>query len=342
MPQAMAGFWDRSGGEPEAAPAAPQQELQPPAQPGASRPPATETLGRRAGAVTDELDFPEFVASLIHGTWDAMVDSSIRQMDAYADLVAAISKPLSQFRDENVTANQARDWLVAQYPGDLALARGEGDPRVVARGAADEFGDAPSPAWLRDFGVADGQPLSEDLIEQVLVPAARDRLAGDRMQTLATLVMLGMNRIVVRDGSITARLKFRASAADKTAVDYAVSDDPASAAPSGSWSTRGSTAYAAPVTKVSTVGVNAQTDTTLNAELFGEVKINFASETIPLDRFVDDARRTLLERAAKPAQVAAPAPMQTLASPPPAALAPTTMPAPAPAPSAAIPAEPRP
>ena len=38
----------------------------------------------------------------------------------------------------------------------------------------------------------------------------------------------------------------------------------------------------------------------LNADLLGEVKINFASETLPLDRFADDARRTLLERRARP------------------------------------------
>ena len=330
------GFWDRDGTAAQPEPA--QEEPLAPAG-GQKAPPATETLGRRAGAVTDELDFPEFVASLIHGTWDAMVDSSIRQMDAYGDLVAAISKPMAQFRDENVTANQARDWLVAQYPGDLALALTDGEPQVVARGELDEFGDAPSPAWLKEYG-AEGQSLSPELIEDVLVPAARDRLAGDRMQTLATLVMLGMNRIVVRDGSITARLRFRAAASDKTSVDYAVSDDPSSARPSGSWSTRGSTTYAAPVTKVSTIGVNAQTDTTINAELFGEVKINFASETIPLDRFVDDARRTLLERAAKPAQIAASgvaapvAPAPAAAAPPPATIAPATPAAP---PAAAAP-----
>ena len=267
-------------------------------------PPATETIGRRAGALSDELDFPEFVASLIHGTWDAMVDSSIRQMDSYADLVSAISKPLSQFREENVTANQARDWLVSQYPADIGLSRDGDGSSLVPRGGTDEFGSGPSPDWLGEYGLG-GQPLSAELIEQQLIPIARDRMASDRMQTLATLVMMGMNRIVVKDGSITARLRFRAAASDKSSVDYAVSDDPGNATPTGSWSTRGSTSYAAPVTKVSTVGVNAQTDSNLNAELFGEVKINFASETIPLERFVDDARRTLLERAARPAPVAA-------------------------------------
>ena len=318
-------------------------ELTGPSSTSGKAPPATETIGRRAGSLSDELDFPEFVASLIHGTWDAMVDSSIRQMDSYADLVAAISKPLAQFREENVTANQARDWLIAQYPADLGLSRSDGGSTLVQRGPTDEFGDGASPDWLADYGLT-GQPLTAEMIEEQLIPQARDRMASDRMQSLATLVMLGMNRIVVKDGSITARLRFRAAASDKTAIDYAVSDDPGSATPSGSWSTRGSTSYSAPVTKVSTVGVNAQTDSNLNAELFGEVKINFASETIPLDRFVDDARRTLLERAARPAPVVAPAPATALPVPaaaaPPAApvpIAAAPIPTPAPAPVAAAP-----
>src|SRR2546430_2328345 len=55
---------------------------------------ATDALGRRAGALSDEIDFPAFVTSLVHGTFDAMVSSSIRQMQSFADLVAAVSKPL--------------------------------------------------------------------------------------------------------------------------------------------------------------------------------------------------------------------------------------------------------
>jgi hypothetical protein len=113
-----------------------------------------------------------------------------------------------------------------------------------------------------------------------------------------------MNRGVVRDGTISARLQFRAVASDKSKVDFAVSDDPSGG---GDWGSRASGAYPTPITKVSTIGVNVQTDSSLNASLFGEVKINFASETLPLDRFVDDARRTLLERRARPLPPAAPA-----------------------------------
>ena len=90
------------------------------------------------------------------------------------------------------------------------------------------------------------------------------------------------------------RLRFRAAAADHAKVD--ISDDPSGGVTE--WGQRGSRTFAAPTTKVSTVGVNA-VDSELKAELFGEVKISFASETVPLDRFVDDARRTILERHAR-------------------------------------------
>jgi len=271
-----------------------------PAAPSGPRKQATETLAQRAGALSDEIDFPDFVASLVHGTFDAIVDASIRQMESYADLVSAVSKSVEQFTDDNVTLNQARDWLVQQYPEDVYLDL-SGPPRLLPKPIADEEVDQPrSPGWLQEFQM-EGEELTPELLEEKLVPKARSRVGQGRQQMLATMVLLGLNRVVVRDGSISARLRFRASAADTSKVDYAVSDDPQSGS---SWGNRGGTGYALPSTKVSTVGVNVQSDTDLKAELFGEVKINFASETLPLDRFTDEAKRTLLERRARPAQAA--------------------------------------
>lgn len=289
---------DAFGREIDTAP--PQEETSSPAEAEASTPrqAATESIGRRAGALSDELDFPEFVASLVHGTFDAIVDSSIRQMESFADLVAAVAKPIDQFTQENVTLNQARDWLIEQHPADLALARDSEEFRVVPRTASlsENDGEPNSPGWLAEFDLA-GEELTSELIEEQLLPVARERVARNRLQTLATMVLLGMNRVVVKDGTIAARLRFRAAAADHARVDYAVSDDPSGGG--AEWGRRGSRTFSAPTTKVSTVGVNVQTDSELKAELFGDVKINFASETVPLDRFVDDARRTLLERHAR-------------------------------------------
>ena len=311
---------------------------------------ATESIGRRAGTLSDELDFPEFVSSLVHGAFDAIVDSAIRQMETFADLVAAVAKPVDQFTQENVTPNQARDWLVEQYPRDLIMTRTEDRFEVGPRPGGEQDGEPPSPDWLADFGLA-GEPLTSELIEEQLLPLARERVARHRLQMLATMVMLGMNRVVVRDGTIAARLRFRAAAADHAKVDYAQSNDPGGGGVE--WGSRGSRAYSQPSTKVSTVGVNVQSDSELKAELFGEVKINFASETVPLDRFMDDARRTILERHARPpAPVPPPAgtpvvspgstPVAGTPAPVTAAPAPTPSTSPAAPPPAAAPASPSP
>jgi hypothetical protein len=292
---------------------------------------------------TDAIDFPAFVASLVHGTFDAIVDSSIKQMEAFADLVSAVSKPLDQFTQENVTQGQARAWLVEQYPRDVTLVQNGGDYTLApltkpGSGSGDDSGDdATEPSWLADFG-EDGNEFSADTLENNILPKARERVAQQRLSTLSTMVLLGMQRVVIKDGSIGARLRFRAAATDNAAVQYATSNDPGTGGTT--WGARGSEGA---ITKVSTVGVNAQSDSELKAELFGDVKINFASETLPLDRFVDEAQRTLLERhsrqaAPKPAPAVAapaPAPAAALPAPPTPAPAPVVAPAPAPAPAGA-------
>jgi hypothetical protein len=289
-----------------------------------SRKQATETIAQRAGALSDEIAFPAFVAGLVHGTFDAIVDSAIRQMESFASLVSAVAKPLEDFTRENVSENQAKDYLIEQYPKDLYLSL-DGPPAVLPRPSDDtENPDQPrSPQWLETFDVG-GQELTPELIQDTLIPEAQKRLGRSRQQMLATMVLLGLNRVIVKDGTISARLRFRAEAADQAKVDYAVSDDPSG---DSNWGTRGSLTYPAPSTKVSTVGVSAQSDANLKAELFGEVKINFASETLPLEKFADQAKRTLLERHARPlTQAAAGAPAQA------APALPTSTP---PAPSAA-------
>src|SRR5262245_32296623 len=146
---------DAFGRQIEDAPTSSGEPTPPPdAQTPATRETATDAIGRRAGALSDELDFPAFVTSLIHGTFDAIVDSTIRQMESFADLVAAVAKPLDQFTQENVTANQARDCLVEQYSTDLALSHDDDGVHVVPKPNrnADDEEAARSPEWLSDYG----------------------------------------------------------------------------------------------------------------------------------------------------------------------------------------------
>jgi hypothetical protein len=44
-----------------------------------------------------QVDLPHFVTDLINGVFQAIVDSSIQQMEAYAQMIAAVTKGLDQF-----------------------------------------------------------------------------------------------------------------------------------------------------------------------------------------------------------------------------------------------------
>jgi len=271
------------------------------------KPPATETLAQRAGALVNEIDFPGFVAGLVHGTFDAIVDASIRQMESYSSLVSAVAKTVDQFTEENVSPNQARDWLAQRYPGEVRVAQPTAEqPAPVLVPAAEGL----TPVWLGEYGI-DGEELTTELLEERVLPQVRTHVGAERQQLLATMVMLGMNRVAVKDGSITAKVMFRANANDAAKVGYATGSDPKSVA---DWGERGSLTYSAgSSTMVSTLGVNAQSDTTLRADLFGEVRLNFVSETLPLDKLADAAKIALVQRnsavtrAAVPPAPAAPA-----------------------------------
>src|SRR5215213_4064075 len=60
-----------------------------------------------ADRIAANVDFPNFVSSLLNGVFDAIVGSSIRQMEAYAKLVAGARKSLDEFTNENISDNEA-------------------------------------------------------------------------------------------------------------------------------------------------------------------------------------------------------------------------------------------
>lgn len=74
-------------------------------------------MAEAQGALLREVDFPAFVRDLIQGTFDAIVNASIQQMEAYAELVAAVAGTVDRFLEENVSDDDARAWLDQTLPG---------------------------------------------------------------------------------------------------------------------------------------------------------------------------------------------------------------------------------
>ena len=48
-------------------------------------------------ALMNDVDFPAFVAALVHGVFNAIVDASIQQMEAYAALVSQVAASVDAF-----------------------------------------------------------------------------------------------------------------------------------------------------------------------------------------------------------------------------------------------------
>lgn len=178
------------------------------------------------GALVQKVDFPSFVGGLIKNVFQAIVESSIEQMRAYGELVANVAKTVDEFAQDNITQNNTRDWLAQKYPDALGVETGsdssfaDGDtaappaPKLATKGdnAEDDLKKISADVDL-DKPVTD---ISDEAEEARLVQAARLQMARGRQQLLASMVMMGINRIVVTDGLINAKVIFDIQAKDTT------------------------------------------------------------------------------------------------------------------------------
>lgn len=262
------------------------------------------------GNLVQTVDFPKFCASLVDGVFNAIVTSSIKQMQAYAELVKNVSKSVDEYMKDNVTENNARDYLADRYPDHLQVDITGDKPLLKPKQGADEDN---LPDFFKDLGLsAPVTNLDDDTVETVLVPAARQRVAMDRQQLLATMVMMGINRLVVTDGHIEAKVLFQLDTQstrtkkqsrtsdwssqyerrkgqgydDTASTSY--SDDNRQSNGNYSWYSHNDENYSSNF-KVKTVQETDSADKIkMHAELGGQVRLNFKSDYFPLEKMADN------------------------------------------------------
>jgi len=323
---------------PTSSPSQPQLQPSPAGTPGtapgtapAPAAPGTTVTGR-AGEVTratlNAIDFPSFVASLIHGTFQAIVDSSVQQMQAYAELLKNVASTVDRFMSDNISDGAARDYLADQHGDFLTRDTSSGSPRLRVK--THRGPSQPLPSFFKDLGFDSPDEIDDNAMEETVVPAARRQLAEQRQQTLATMVMMGINRVLVDSGEITAKLVFHIDASESMQMRF----DQTKTTAANMAGRAGSNPFSAQALMVNTASINAQNDINVRADLTGQVKVLFRSEAFPLERFADSAAIQLINSNAKvPANAgtAAPQAASTPAAPapaPPAAAAPVAPPTP--------------
>lgn len=285
-----------------------------------------------AGALLQAVNFPTFVSGLIEGVFHAIVKASIEQMEAYGKLVADVAKTLNDFRDENVSVNQGRDHLVDTFPDLFEVTVDTGDdssaggPRVTVRDGVDESAAVKRVNASMPPGTKPVTNLDDETIEGTLVPAARTQLATSRQQLLASMVLMGINRIIVTDGKIAAKVVYDFKAKDNFKYRYSATQfdydptktrrgwsgdyesqvegrqDDKDSHRDASYYTKGSYKYSEEPVLTLASATQAATDAALEtrANLTGNVEVNFKSETFPLEKMADSFQIGRIQDAAKP------------------------------------------
>jgi hypothetical protein len=283
--------------------------------------------------LVSRVNFPRFVAGLIDGVFNAIVTSSIKQMEAYADLVKNVAKTAEQYMRDNVTDNNARDYLADRYPQHLEIDLSRDRPRLAPRQGRD---DGEMPDFAGDLGLPNPvTALDDDTVEKTLVPAARRRIAMDRQQLLATMVMMGVNRLVVTNGTIEASCLFELNTRDevrrrlneKRTSDFTSETNTKWASRGGyssgflglggessRWYTKGDRTDTAEFQVTTTKADDSDAKVDLHAKLAGKVNINFRSDFFPMEKMVDVMQiqrireRGAIGRTANPADASASTP----------------------------------
>lgn len=272
---------------------------------------AVEQGVEQYGELIQKVDFPKFVGGLITNVFQAMVEASIEQMRAYGELIANVSKTVDQFMADNIGQAAGRDYLAEKYPGELGVgffssadsfAEGGEEAGAETQARLEARGEDPEVSLARVSKEMNVNPPISDIsdadAELRLVTAARLEMAKSRQQLLSSMVMLGINRIVVTDGSIRAKVIFDMRAHDTAGRQYTASmHDKKTDASSfsaragyGSWYSpvSGSIGTSTSSEHVATVGSavdeTSESKAEVKSRLSGEVRVNFKSDYLPLEK----------------------------------------------------------
>lgn len=165
----------------------------------------------------DEIGFPEFTASLINSTFDALIKANIRQMEAYIEIVGALSHSLSDYINntrDDITGDEVLAFLERILP---AYQNDTGQTTHVYAGSSLSTEQAavlnraialPTDAGRTAPTVEAGQ-LDTSKITQI-VNAVTDRLACNKYNLLKEMVRQGVLRLVIESGTIETRMTFSA------------------------------------------------------------------------------------------------------------------------------------
>ncbi|RQP23043.1 SAM-dependent methyltransferase [Piscinibacter terrae] len=287
-----------------AVPAAHATALEAPARQPLARaqdaPPFGTSADRVAGItrnVLNAVSFPRFVTDLINGVFKSMLDSSAQQMQMYVQLLNNVSASAEGFERSQFSTGAIRQWVADHFPDQIEYDLPETepgddppDPEEVAniRLRLKPNASMPGAEELRTvLGMGPDESVDASNPEQ-LVPLARRQIARQRQQMLATMVMMGMQRIVIDSGRINASMRFhidtRSAASEDRGSQFGMQNRVKAAGSFGFGPWGASAEVENTISYVSTQRSQNTEEINTDLNLDSSVELVFKTDYLPLER----------------------------------------------------------
>lgn len=251
-----------------------------------------QAAGQAFTTLANAVDFPKFVSNLIEGVYTSIVQSTIKQMKAFQSFMEAASKSVDQFAKDHITQGQASNFLQSAFPSALQTDDSTGQLKY-----ADGLDDSQKPDLKGYLGMKDDADLEDEDGQQKILYAAQLKMAAQRQHQLTTMLLMGLQRIVVTDGEIKASVQF-----DVKSKDFAQRDSYTSAYDAkthsdsdGSFWGTSSNVNTSVSTEFADVKDKSTSEIEAKAKLAGSVTVRFKSETFPLEKLAPSADVDILQ-----------------------------------------------
>ena len=242
-----------------------------------------EQAGDLAGDFVDQVDFPGFVRDLLKGVFDANLEVTIKQMEAYTNLMKAATASLSKFITQiddtaafGYLADQKGDEFSMDFDEEEKDAQGNPKPVLTDKdGNRLDLGDNEVKAKIMDAKIA---------------------MAREQRALLRETILMGVTRLVVEKGRVQAGVIFDFKAKediqkqDKAGVKDARSSSGSVTVSPGILGSifggaQGGGSHSRTHSQISVSSAKSKASTSLEAKLTGSVDIQFKSDYFKLDNF---------------------------------------------------------
>ena len=186
----------------------------------------------------DAIDFPTYVQSLITGVFTAITFSTLAQLEAFADLMDGVTGASPAMGPQSAPMDAASRWIQSHFDVfNVTPGQGGNPPTIDLR----EGSDLPDNDTLKStLDATDDEVSSIDTsdLTGTLLPLVRRHMSRNRQKMLATMVLMGMQRIVVDEGKLHASMEMAVDArsiAEQTQAEQTKIDVSAKAGANWGW-----------------------------------------------------------------------------------------------------------